>query len=908
MSRKSPGLSAFALEVLAFGSLALGSLVLGSLVTVAAASEPGAFAECESAYGDPLENGSEEAADLSDWNGCGCFYAVGTGRGLIPEATAKLQDLLEKHGDDACLRFNLGRLRMLVGSAEAEQLLASAASGYAEHGSAPGEVYARINLSRVLGSKGKDELARSQLELARRVARTAGDALLEAQVDLQQARADLARGRQLEEVECRFLGLAQRTAGMELPSLSRETWLGLGNVRYQLGWYEEAEAAYQRTAEICLQAGDPYGRATALQNAVIALVAQSAARQVDRSRIEELLRQALDAAVEAGQPFAEADASLRLGRMVGGDEGRMLVRRSLELAEQLEFSSVRTRALAALAVWQLESNSEPTSELEAARLAEQSRHFALASPHFGDGVDGWADRLDVSWQLAARQQLMAEMDAALGRIEQWRDQQGQDFGRAQVFAPWTEVYYALSGRLLRASQQADPDPLDLERAFGILERMRARVLLESLTASGVHQPQGETFDPDRVELERLQASLSERQVLLSFQVAPQTDAYGRFAGGSWLVAVTREAIRLYPIPDRRRLTVQVRSFLRLFPRRDGSQTQAAQRLHGELLSAAMADLPQSVEHLVVVPDGPLHRLPFPALVDEGERFLIESFELSVVPSATLWKWWQEGRRPAAAGRTMSALVLADPELNSRLNPELDPDAGSQLPTLPYARREGRSVLRSTAPGSRLWVGAEASRRPLVSEDLSPFGVVHLAAHAVIDERRPERSAVILASEQGFDARLNPAEIASLDLRQKLVVLSACQSTSGVVFAGEGTMSLARAFFKAGASAVVGSLWPVRDRDSAEFFDHFYRHLGRGTTVAEALAATQRDHAGRGLPAEHWAGWVVLGDGALAFASLGPLESLWAKLKPTSPALAIGIVAVVVAVFLGLLGLARRRSR
>ena len=89
---------------------------------------------------------------------------------------------------------------------------------------------------------------------------------------------------------------------------------------------------------------------------------------------------------------------------------------------------------------------------------------------------------------------------------------------------------------------------------------------------------------------------------------------------------------------------------------------------------------------------------------------------------------------------------------------------------------------------------------------------------------------------------------------------ACQSASGAVLRGEGVLSLARAFFEAGATTVVGSLWPVRDDATAELVDRFYHHLAAGETVAAALAAAQRDRLEACAPAADWAGLMVLGDG------------------------------------------------
>ncbi len=143
-------------------------------------------------------------------------------------------------------------------------------------------------------------------------------------------------------------------------------------------------------------------------------------------------------------------------------------------------------------------------------------------------------------------------------------------------------------------------------------------------------------------------------------------------------------------------------------------------------------------------------------------------------------------------------------------------------------------------------------------------MIHLAAHAVVDDDHPERSAVVLAPGDGEeDGLLQASEIAGLDLRGKVVILSACRTASGAVLEGEGVMGLARAFFEAGARAVVGSLWPLRDDDAAALMEQLSRELARGQPVAAALADARRERLAAGAPTAAWAGLVVLGDGDAA---------------------------------------------
>ena len=145
--------------------------------------------------------------------------------------------------------------------------------------------------------------------------------------------------------------------------------------------------------------------------------------------------------------------------------------------------------------------------------------------------------------------------------------------------------------------------------------------------------------------------------------------------------------------------------------------------------------------------------------------------------------------------------------------------------------------------------------------MKTYGILHFATHAVTDESNPDRSGVLLApGDPKQDGLLQIREIVDLDLDGRVVVLSACSSNTGALLRGEGVMSLARAFFQAGAHTVVASLWRLRDDEAAGFFDRYYRHLGRGVSVAAALQAAQSELIAEGAPTTAWAGLVVLGDG------------------------------------------------
>ena len=177
---------------------------------------------------------------------------------------------------------------------------------------------------------------------------------------------------------------------------------------------------------------------------------------------------------------------------------------------------------------------------------------------------------------------------------------------------------------------------------------------------------------------------------------------------------------------------------------------------------------------------------------------------------------------------------------------------------------------------RVRIGPEATESELANAETA--SIIHIAAHAVVDRERPERSAIVLASDDDHDGLMNLAELGALELDGTLVVLAACQGADGDLLAGEGPLSPARALFLGGARAVVASLWPVRDDEAAALFAELYRGLDEGMSVAEALAHAHRQRRRAGAPPSSWAGFVVYGDGSLHIARRpGPRALGWALL-------------------------------
>jgi CHAT domain-containing protein len=214
--------------------------------------------------------------------------------------------------------------------------------------------------------------------------------------------------------------------------------------------------------------------------------------------------------------------------------------------------------------------------------------------------------------------------------------------------------------------------------------------------------------------------------------------------------------------------------------------------------------------------------------------------------------------------------------------------------LPATRQEVRDIAHLMDIPTTL-LGAHASEQELVarsnSGELATFDVIHLAAHAFIDDQRPERSSIflslgnrpdpveaVLAGARVYDGRLSAGEIMrDWHISADLVTLSACESGLGREVPGEGFVGFADALFFAGARSLLLSLWKVEDRATALLMHRFYDNLVGGAlhggreaseTVSKARALSDakrwlRDYEEDGSrPFAHpiyWSGFVLFGD-------------------------------------------------
>lgn len=271
--------------------------------------------------------------------------------------------------------------------------------------------------------------------------------------------------------------------------------------------------------------------------------------------------------------------------------------------------------------------------------------------------------------------------------------------------------------------------------------------------------------------------------------------------------------------------------------------------------------------VTIIVDQELALLPFDALIKTApERpgrfrnydFLLHHHTISYGYSVTLWI---EMMRKQAAGT--NRLLAFAPSFSAETGQESSEESAfvqqSKFNDLKYNQDE--VVQIGDIFRSRILTGEEATKDAFISLG-GDYGILHLATHSVVDPENGEQT--YLAFYPGNDSSLLYArEMYSMPLKAELVTLSACETGVGEIRAGEGVISLARAFSYAGARSIVNSLWPVNDMSTSQVMKYFYANLKKGLPKDLALQEARIDYIESQAHTEahpyFWAGFIPAGN-------------------------------------------------
>ncbi|HEX5884317.1 MAG TPA: CHAT domain-containing tetratricopeptide repeat protein [Pyrinomonadaceae bacterium] len=322
-------------------------------------------------------------------------------------------------------------------------------------------------------------------------------------------------------------------------------------------------------------------------------------------------------------------------------------------------------------------------------------------------------------------------------------------------------------------------------------------------------------------------------------------------------------VRVYTLPVKSdELAKQTEAFRQQLAGRDlGFRTSAA-KLYDLLIKPAEAQL-RGKTNLIIANDNTLWDLPFQALVNGANRFMIEDAAIAYTPSLTVLREMSKRRQRGAGAPTL--LALGNPSLGNDTikRAALTPRDG-KLDPLPEAEQEVKSLGRLYGGSrSKIYIGADA-REERVKSEASKATILHFATHAMLNNASPMYSHLALAGGgANEDGLLEAWELMQLDLQADLAVLSACETARGRVGAGEGMIGLSWAMFMAGVPSIVVSQWKVESAGTRDLMVNFHGALiSSKPTKREALrqAALKLMKNPETSHPFYWAGFVLVGDG------------------------------------------------
>jgi CHAT domain-containing protein len=256
-------------------------------------------------------------------------------------------------------------------------------------------------------------------------------------------------------------------------------------------------------------------------------------------------------------------------------------------------------------------------------------------------------------------------------------------------------------------------------------------------------------------------------------------------------------------------------------------------LCNELIAPVRPQL--SAPHLVIIPHGILHYLPFHALHD-GQGFLADSFDISYAPSASVYALCHSRRGTPATGSVIFGV----------------PDAHA-----PLIKDEVESVHR-VLPDSKLFLG-DAANHAAFFQHARSSQIIHIASHGTFRPDNPMFSGVRLG-----DGYLYLYELYNLQLTAELLTLSGCATGLNVVADGDELLGLIRGSLYAGARSLLLTLWEVNDQSANLFMTSFYKLLQESGNKAAAVTQAAREVRKHYPHPYHWAPFVIVGKALSGF--------------------------------------------
>ncbi|MEE9439297.1 MAG: CHAT domain-containing protein [Saprospiraceae bacterium] len=264
---------------------------------------------------------------------------------------------------------------------------------------------------------------------------------------------------------------------------------------------------------------------------------------------------------------------------------------------------------------------------------------------------------------------------------------------------------------------------------------------------------------------------------------------------------------------------------------------------------------ESYKNVVIIPDQVLNELPFGALVDTENQSFDTKYFISYSHSTEVLN----NEVPSFSHPIKVNLFgfSSDHTLTDR--------SKRIFTELPLGRIE-ISAIDSLYTKSKVFEGEEFTKSTIFKHLDSD--ILHFSTHSFSNPDNMLNNYMMVRDSKGKPAKSFAFEIKNRKLNNSLVILSSCNSGSGVYEFGAGTFSLSRDFLAAGAQTVIKSLWAVNEASTAELLINFHENFSKANSASQSLKMAKHSLKQNSQYSHpyYWAGFVLEGNGGLKIES------------------------------------------
>ncbi len=401
-----------------------------------------------------------------------------------------------------------------------------------------------------------------------------------------------------------------------------------------------------------------------------------------------------------------------------------------------------------------------------------------------------------------------------------------------------KLYGRTLNSLLGLNEEKDKDAI--EKAHDELSRINLELRRNESEICNASLKLGTLKFPEPFNVEKTTALFDDGTLFLSYAVCEDKLIVFSFFNGDYSCAtvdIEREHLRQITRLARTRLSDSA----------TGTDYTDSLESLGKYLLSPFSEIIDKADRITVCPDGPLHQLPFGALMYR-HNYLGLTKPVSYVSSATVLN----AIRADSDSKNMTTKITAfgNPDYgklkaDERVMRELSSILNrNEISPLPSTGDEVNFISDIFPSHTEAFLGSEAteSNARTIGKTVSN---IHFACHGILNEVQPLESGLVLSIPEkienaGNNGILQAWEIfEDVRINADLVTLSACETGLGKEMGGEGLIGLTRAFQYAGAKTVMSSLWSVADESTAELMKYFYKALKKGKSKDEALKQAQK---------------------------------------------------------------------